>query len=109
MFMKKGFRKRTKEEKEKVLLDVEKLGIVAACRKHSVSHSLCYEWLNKYNASGINGLEDQRGRSTDKAEINRLQKENKLLKEMLAEKELENRFKDELLKKKMEQWKREKR
>jgi putative transposase len=36
--------------------------------------------------------------------LKRLEKENKLLKEMLAEKELESRLKDELLKKKIAQW-----
>ncbi|MBE0675518.1 MAG: hypothetical protein IH591_12730, partial [Bacteroidales bacterium] len=52
--------------------------------------------------------EDQRGKVTDKTEIERLRRENHLLKEMLAERELESRLKDELLKKKMELWKKEK-
>jgi putative transposase len=34
-------------------------------------------------------------------EIRRLEKENAVLKEIIAEKELESRFKDELLKKKL--------
>jgi putative transposase len=108
MFMKRDLRKRTKEEKERILLDIQSIGIVAGCRKHSLAASIYYDWLEKYTASGINGLEDQRGKVTDKAEIARLQKENRLLKEMLAEKELEGKLKDELLKKKMELWKREK-
>lgn len=108
MLIKRDMQKRSKEEKEKILLDIQKLGVIAGCRKHSISPNIYYIWLSKYNASGVDGLEDQRGKTTDKAEISRLQKENKLLKEILAEKELENKIKDELLKKKMEQWKKEK-
>ena len=37
-------------------------------------------------------------------ELKRLEKENKLLKELLAEKDLESKMKDELLKKKFAQW-----
>jgi putative transposase len=108
MFKKKNNMRRTNEEKERILLDIQRLGVAAGCRKHSISSAVYYYWLEKYNASGINGLSDQRGKASDKAELERLKKENKLLKEMLAEKELESRLKGELLKKKMEQWKSEK-
>jgi hypothetical protein len=37
--------------------------------------------------------------------MRKLEKENKILKEILAEKELEIKMQAELLKKKMEQWK----
>ena len=63
---------------------------------------LYYDWLNRYQASGLEGLEDRRGKSVD-ARIKRLEKENRLLKELLAEKELESKLKDELLKKKFGQ------
>lgn len=96
----------TKQQKKRIIDDVQRLGVVAGCRKHSISQSLYYYWLDKYNASGLDGLEDARGKDTQ-AEFKRLQKENRLLKEMLAEKELEARLKDELLKKKMEVWKQE--
>jgi putative transposase len=38
------------------------------------------------------------------AQLKRLEKENRMLKELLAEKELESKLKDELLKKKIVQW-----
>lgn len=94
----------SKEHKKRIIDDIQRLGVVAGCRKHSISQSLYYNWLDKYNASGIDGLEDNRGKNHE-SELKRLQKENRLLKEMLAEKELEARLKDELLKKKMEAWK----
>jgi putative transposase len=103
MLMKKQFHKRTPEEKEKIILDIQRLGIIAGSRKYSISRALYYEWLEKYTASGLEGLQDRRGKSMDMM-YKRLEKENKLLKEMLAEKEIESRLKDELLKKKIAQW-----
>lgn len=106
MLTKRIVKKRSKEEKERILLDIERLGVVAGCRKHDLSVSVYYAWLEKYQASGIEGLEDRRGK-TNEALLRKAEKENKLLKEILAEKELELKMKDELLKKKMAQWKRE--
>ena len=106
MLTKRIVKKRSKEEKERILLDIERLGVVAGCRKHGLSVSVYYAWLEKYQASGIEGLEDRRGK-TNEALLRKAEKENKLLKEILAEKELELKMKDELLKKKMAQWKRE--
>lgn len=103
MFMKKEFHKRTPHEKERIILDVQSLGVVAGCRKHNVSKQMYYYWLDRYNASGLEGLEDRRGKDMD-AQVKRLEKENRILKELLAEKELESKLKDELLKKKFAQW-----
>lgn len=108
MFMIKQLHKRTPQEKERILLDIQELGVTAGCRKHGLSKPLYYEWLNRYNSSGLEGLEDRRGKNMD-AHVKRLEKENRILKELLAEKELESKLKDELLKKKFgQQGKREK-
>lgn len=104
MLSKRQMRRRSKEEKEQVLLEVQRLGVIAGCRKHNIDPSTYYKWLDKYNASGIEGLEDRRGRNNDLL-LKRVEKENRLLKEILAEKDLELKMKDELLKKKMAQWK----
>lgn len=108
MFMKKEIHKRSAEEKEKILLDIQQLGVLAGCRKHNLAKQLYYRWLERYTASGLAGLEDRRGKNMD-ALLKRLEKENKLLKEILAEKELESKMKDELLKKKIAQWNKERR
>ncbi len=102
MLMVKHFQKRTPQEKERIILDIQKLGVVAGCRKYGIARNLYYEWLNKYQSSGIEGLEDRRGKNME-AHIKRLEKENRILKELLAEKELESKLKDELLKKKFGQ------
>jgi len=103
MLMKKELHKRSSQEKEKIIHDIQRLGIVAGARKHGISKSQYYDWLQRYNAHGIEGLEDRRGKNLD-AQVKKLEKENKLLKEIIAEKELESRMKDELLKKKIAQW-----
>lgn len=99
MLMVKQLHKRTPQEKERILLDIQNLGVTAGCRKYGLSKTMYYEWLDKYNASGLEGLEDRRGKNMD-AHVKRLEKENRILKELLAEKELESKLKDELLKKK---------
>lgn len=102
MLMIKRLHKRTPQEKERIILDIQDLGVVAGCRKYGLARTLYYDWLNKYQASGLEGLEDRRGKSMD-AHVKRLEKENRILKELLAEKDLESRLKDELLKKKFGQ------
>ncbi len=103
MFMVKKLHKRTPQEKEKIILDIQSLGVTVGCRKHNIAKTLYYEWVERYNASGLEGLEDRRRINQD-AMVKRLEKENRMLKELLAEKELESRMKDELLKKKFAQW-----
>ncbi len=102
MLMVKALHKRTPQEKEKILLDVQSLGVTIGCRKYGVAKRLYYDWLYRYNALGLEGLEDRRGKNID-AQVKKLEKENKMLKELLAEKELESKLKDELLKKKFGQ------
>lgn len=95
--------KRTPREKEKIIIDIQRLGVTVGCRKHDISKALYYQWVERYNASGLEGLEDRRRFNSD-AMVKRLEKENRVLKELLAEKELEARMKDDLLKKKLAQW-----
>lgn len=103
MLMKKEHHKRTPHEKEKILLDIQSLGVNAGCRKYNLGKGQYYDWLDRYNAHGLDGLEDRRVRNIS-GELKRLEKENRLLKELLAERELESKMKDELLKKKRALW-----
>ena len=107
LFTKRNMEKRSKEEKERILKECQKLGIVAGCRKNRIAPKQYYRWLERYQAHGIDGLIDRRSQPNEAA-MKRLEKENKVLKEILAEKELELRLKDELLKKKRMEWRREK-
>ncbi len=103
MFMKRELIKRSPEEKERLMQEIQRLGVVLGCRKHNLAQGQYYRWLNRYNALGLDGLEDRRGKNQD-LHVKRLEKENGMLKELLAEKELEMKMKDELLKKKIAQW-----
>jgi len=99
----KEIMKRSKEEKERMILEIKKMGVTAGCRKFGIAKSQYYDWVRRYNALGLDGLEDRRRVNVER--LNRqLQKENDLLKKLLAEKELESKMKDELLKKKIAQW-----
>jgi putative transposase len=106
MLVKKVQTKRSKEEKERILKDGQRLGIVAACRKHAISTSLYYYWLESYNARGIDGLEAYSTRNQN-AEVSQLKKELALAKEIIAEKELQIKLQEELLKKRIAQWNKE--
>lgn len=104
MFMKKHLRKWTKEEKERIILSIQKLGPVAGCRQYGLSRSLYYQWLERYNAQGIEGLSDRRGQNLE-GQVKQLEKQVKDLKELLGDRDLEIKMKDELLKKKFGPWK----
>lgn len=99
----KEIMKRSKEEKEKLILEIKKIGVTAGCRKFGIAKTQYYDWLRRYNALGLEGLEDRRKVNVERLN-KQLQKENDMLKRLLAEKELESKMKDELLKKKFAQW-----
>jgi len=105
--MKASKRSWSVEEKLAMLQDIEKGDIVEGCRKHQIYPATYYLWRNQYRLNGEQGLGSKSGRKSDK-ELRRLEKENLQLKKLLAEKELESSLKDELLKKKIAQWKNEK-
>lgn len=103
MIVKKSIRSWTKEEKERMLLDIKSIGVVAGCRKHNIAPSQFYDWAEKYNTLGLDGLESKQGKS-DRKEINRLRRDLALAKEVIADKELELKLLSELLKKKISEW-----
>ena len=93
IFMTKG-RKTTQEERAQ---------IVAFCIEHGkdygltvetykVSYQQIYSWVRKYEASGVDGLVDRRGKSKPEDELTeaeRLRQENRMLQAMLKDKEME--------------------
>lgn len=94
-------RKRTfsKAEKLKILQESQHHGVKATLEKHGVFPATFYSWKKKYEQMGEAGFVHGITPAQLK-EIRRLEKENALLKEIIAEKELESKLKDELLKKK---------
>lgn len=82
-------------EKSAVLLHYHEHGIAATSRHFDVATSMIYRWLSDTNQTTT--VSDSKGISV--AEYNRLLRENQSLKELVAEKVLELRVKDALLKK----------
>jgi putative transposase len=92
------YRKWTLEEKLEVLSSSEELGIVETCRKYSVSTGTFYNWRKKYDKKGEAGLKvtyDIRSKELKQAE-----EENRILRKLLSNKDIELEVQRELLKKK---------
>ena len=81
----------------------ERAQIVAFCVEHGkdyaltvetyqVSYQQIYSWVRKYEASGVDGLVDRRGKTKPEDELTeaeRLRQENRMLQAMLKDKEME--------------------
>lgn len=89
----------TKEEKLQILKEVEQNGLQSTLEKHGIYPASYYSWKKKYDEMGEAGFRHGMTLGHIK-EIKRLEKENELLKKLLAEKEVEGHLKTELLKKK---------
>ena len=89
----------TKEEKLRILKEASEQGVTTTLEKHGIYPATFYSWKNKFETMGEAGFRHGMTPAHLK-EIKRLEKENLLLKKLLAEKDLEGHLKDEALKKK---------
>ena len=89
----------SKEQKLQILKEVAENGVNITLEKHGIYPATYYSWKNKFEQMGEAGFRHGMTKEQVK-EIRRLEKENGLLKKLLAEKDLEGHLKDELLKKK---------
>ncbi len=88
----------TREQKLQIISEAKENGVAATLEKHGIYAASFYTWKKKLEAMGEEGL--QHGMTPAHLKrIRQLEKENQLLKQLLAEKELEGRLKSELLKK----------
>ena len=90
-------RKTTLKERISIVEDHIRSGMSYAetAEKYHVSYQQVYQWVQKYNSQGIDGLKDKRGRTKPKEEmtaLEKLQAENRMLKAELERKKLENLF-----------------
>ena len=93
-------RKFTTEEKLKIIKEASEQGVKLTLEKYSVFPASYYAWKKKMETMGEEGF--SHGMTPDQLKrIRELEKENKLLKEIVIQKELEGKLKDELLKKKL--------
>jgi len=97
--------RKTAEEKVRIIQEISRLGVVAGVRKHNIAASTYYDWLDKYEANGLKGLSDKR-KFNDNRELKAKDKEIRLLKEIIADKELQIKLQNEMLEKKFPAWKR---
>lgn len=95
----KGTKKFTKKEKLQIIDEAKKNGVKVTLEKYALYPGTFYYWKKKLIVYGEEGLDHKRIKDAQKA-ISSLEKENEQLKLLLAEKELEAKLKDELLKKK---------
>lgn len=96
--MKKHRKKWTAEEKEKIILYSDEHGVSNAVREFNVSSVSIYNWKEKFDQMGKEGLSP--GSMTEQErELKLLRRENQALKRLVAEKELAIQVKDSLLKK----------
>jgi len=91
--------KKTKQEKLLILHKAQQTSILEASRKHGVSSATLYNWRNAYQGGGEAALSDQG--KLDQGKLHKeLQLENKRLKKLLIDRELDLEVQRELLKKK---------
>lgn len=92
------YKKWSLKEKLEILSSAEEVGVVSACRKYSVSTGTFYSWKRKYDNHGEAGLKvtyDVRSKELKQAE-----EQNRVLRKLLCDKEVELEVQRELLKKK---------
>ena len=58
---------RTPQEKEKIIKEYLscKSGFKKICSKYNISKSLLWQWIKKYEESGINGLKSKTGKNSN--------------------------------------------
>ena len=90
----------SKGEKLAILSEAKKEGVQLTIRKHKLYPATFYSWRRKYAVDGEDGLSDTASKRKDKQRIAALEDQVSLLKELLAERDMEIALQDELLKKK---------
>jgi len=92
------YKKWTLEEKLKIIASSEETGVVETCRKYSISTGTFYSWKKKFDNKGEAGLKvtyDIRSK-----ELKASEEENRILRKLLSDKNIELEVQRELLKKK---------
>ena len=93
IYMTKG-RKTTQEERAQIVAFCIEHGkdYALTVETYQVSYQQIYSWVRKYEASGVDGLVDRRGKAKPENELTeaeRLRQENRMLQAMLKDKEME--------------------
>ena len=97
--MSKYKRRFTKEQKLEIINYYKQHGAARASRRYEVTTTSIYNWRDILEQYGAEGLENQQSNVEKDPELERLRRENQALKTIIADKELELRIKNDLLKK----------
>ena len=92
------YKKWSLEQKLEILSVSEEIGIVEACRKYSLSTGTFYSWRKKFENKGEAGLKVTY--DTKSKELKAAEQENRVLRKLLSDREIELEVQRELLKKK---------
>ena len=92
------YKKWTLDQKLEILTSSEEIGIVEACRKYGVSTGTLYNWKKKHEHKGEAGLKVTY--DTKSKEHKEVVEENRILRKLLSDREIELEIQRELLKKK---------
>lgn len=92
------YKKWSLDQKLKILSVSEEIGIVESCRKNGVSTGTFYSWKKKFEHQGEAGLKITY--NTKSKELKAAEEENRILRKLLSNREIELEVQRELLKKK---------
>lgn len=92
------YKKWSLDQKLEILSSSEEIGIVEACRKYGVSTGTLYSWKKKHESQGEAGLKVTY--DTKSKELKAAEEENRVLRKLLSDREIELEVQRELLKKK---------
>jgi putative transposase len=85
-------------QKLEILSKSEEIGVVETCRKEGVSTGTFYSWKKKFDHQGEAGLKVTY--NTKSKELKESEEENRILRKLLSDREIELEVQRELLKKK---------
>jgi|TARA_B110000908_G_C10168656_1_gene409705 putative transposase len=92
------YKKWSLKQKLEILSVSEDIGCVEACRKYSLSTGTFYSWKKKFEHKGEAGLKVTY--ETKSKELRQAEEENRVLRKLLSDREIELEVQRELLKKK---------
>lgn len=92
------YKKWTLSQKLEILSSSEEIGVVETCRKYGLSTGTFYSWKKKFDQKGEAGLKVTY--DTRSKELKQAEEENRVLRKLLCDKEVELEVQRELLKKK---------
>ena len=93
------YRKFSLSEKQEILRESNELGVIPAARKFNVSQSLIYKWRDKAESGTLRETGQSFAPDPSQAIIAKLEKELSEYKMIVAERDLEIRVKDAIIKK----------